>query len=176
MVNSIDEVYGSQNEYLKPEDVGQQFWTLTIRMFEVKKFNDGTSKIILTFTEWDKSLPLNVTNARAISDLYGHNPNGWVGRQIMLFTTMASFQGRPVLAIRIRAPQQMGQQQPQQFQQHAPVEAHPVPRQPGQMQPQANTGYNPAQQSPQRPLNQPQTLPPGAQPFAPITGDEPIPF
>lgn len=151
MVNDISEVYGAQNEFLKAEDIGNQFWTFTIRAYEVKKFNDGTSKIFLTFNEWDKGLPLNVTNARAVAELYGHNPNAWVGRQIMLFTMMVDFQGTKKLAVRLRAPMQMGQPQ-------APMPMHPAPRpvgalQPGQPAPMP--GY--AQNSPQRPLQPPQS-------------------
>lgn len=157
----INEIYKSNSDYIKAEDIGNNMWTLTIKTADVKKFDDGTSKIILSFHEWEKGLPLNVTNARAIAELYGQNSNAWVGRQIMLFSMPVDFQGKMVNAVRVRAPMQ-----PQA-----------APRQPGQLQPQANTnigGYNPAPQSPQRPIN-PQPMPAGAQPFAPVT-DEEIPF
>lgn len=164
MVNDINEVYQSDSEFIKAEDIGNNFWTLTIKAHDVKKFTDGSSKIFLTFNEWDKGLVLNVTNARAIAELYGNNPNAWVNQQIMLFTVMTTYEGQNKPGVRVRAPQ-------------APMQPQAAPRQPGQMQPQANTnmgGYNPAQQSPQRPLN-PQPMPAGAQPFAPLP-DDTIPF
>ena len=170
----VNDIYKSNSDNIKAEDIGNNMWTMTIKTADVKAFDNGAErKIVLTFLEWDKSLPLNVTNARTIASFYGHNSNDWLGRQIMLFTMMVDYQGKQTLGIRVRAP--MAPQQPQ-FAQHAPVEAHPAPRQPGQMQPQANAGYNPAQQSPQRPLNPPQTLPPGAQPFAPPPDASEIPF
>lgn len=167
----INEIYKSNDGYIKAEDIGNNMWTFTIRTADVKKFDDGTSKIILTFNEWDKGLPLNVTNARSVADLYGHNSNAWVGRQVMLFSTMANFQGKPVPAIRIRAPMQ--QQAPMPVPQMGYPNQQPM-RQPGQMQPQANTnvgGYGHLQNSPQRPLGQPPAQD-SYQPFAPITDND----
>ena len=123
----INEIYKSQSEYIKAEDIGSNMWTFTIKTAEPKRFDDGSSKIILTFHEWDKGLPLNITNARAIADLYGHNSNSWVGQQIMLMSMPVDYQGKTVNGIRVRAP---------------------VQGQPRQSQP------NPAQVSHQRPLNQ----------------------
>lgn len=105
----INEVYKSQSDYIKAEDIGHQMWTFTIRTADVKTFDNGDSKIVLTFDEWDKGLPLNVTNARAIADLYGHNSNAWIGKQIMLFSMPVKFQDRMVDAVRIRAPASQGQ-------------------------------------------------------------------
>lgn len=123
----INDIYKSNSEYLKAEDIGNEMWTFTIKGADVKEFPDGDRKLVLSFQEWDKSLPLNVTNARAIADMYGHNSNGWIGRQIMLFSMPVKFQDRMVNAIRIRAPVQAS-----------------TPNRP-----------NPAQVSHQRPLDQP---------------------
>lgn len=107
----INEIYKSNSDYVKAEDIGQNMWTFTIKTADVKNFDDGTSKIILTFVEWGKSLPLNATNARAIAGLYGHNSNAWPGNRIMLFSTPVDFQGKQTLGIRVRAPM-APQQQP----------------------------------------------------------------
>lgn len=114
----INDVYKSNSDYIKAEDIGQQMWTFTINTADVKEFDNGDRKIVLTFKEWDKGLPLNVTNARAIADLYGHNSNDWIGKQIMLFSMPVKFQDRMVDAVRIRAPMQQGQ--PAQPQRSAP--------------------------------------------------------
>lgn len=127
----INEVYKSNSNNIKAEDIGDNMWTMTIKSADVEELKNKEGqvdhKIVLTFHEWDKSLPLNITNARAVAGLYGGNTDAWVGKQIMLFTAMVDFQGRPTLGIRVRAPQ--------------PTQ----PRMPGQTQPMPN--------SPQRPLD-----------------------
>lgn len=157
----INEIYKSNSDNIKAEDIGNNMWTMTIKSADVKEFKDDKKgierKLVLTFHEWEKSLPLNVTNARAIADLYGHNSNDWVGRQIMLFTMTVDFGGKPTLGIRVRAPAPPQQTMPQ--------------RQPGQIQPQAAT----TMRSP-NPPQQPAGYPPHRE-FAPLPdeGDE-IPF
>lgn len=151
----INEIYKSNSEYIKAEDIGNNMWTMTIKTADVKKFDDGTSKIILTFNEWEKCLPLNVTNARSIAAMYGHNSNDWPGRQIMLFTMMVDYAGKQTLGIRVRAPMQAS-----------------APPQPS----------SPVHTSPQRPLNQPAAAqayqqasggsPAGPREFAPLDTDD----
>lgn len=105
----INDIYKSNSEYMKAEDIGNDMWTFTIKTADVKEFQDGDRKLVLSFNEWEKSLPLNATNARAVADLYGHNSNAWIGQQIMLFSMPVKFQDRMVNAIRIRAPMRQGQ-------------------------------------------------------------------
>lgn len=144
---NLNEVYQSNSDFLKSEDIGPNFWTATISAVEMKAFDNGERKLALGFQELDKSLLLNMTNARTIGDLYGGDTDGWVGRQVMLFTMPVDYQGKKVQAIRVRAPAQQ-----QGMPQRATV----------------------AQNSPQRPLNQ-QTYdqvsggnPAGPREFAPI--------
>lgn len=101
----IGMIYKSNSDYLKAEDIGSDMWTMTIATADVKEFDNGDRKLVLSFDDYDKTLPLNVTNARAIGDLYGTNTEGWAGQQIMLFTMPVDFQGKMVQAIRVRAPQ-----------------------------------------------------------------------
>lgn len=127
----VNEIYKSNSDNIKAEDIGDNMWTMTIKSADVKAFDNGNErKIVLSFHEWDKNLPLNVTNARTIAGLYGADSNAWVGKQIMLFTMMVDYQGKQTLGIRVRAPMQPGGPQP--------------------------GGYNATQHSPQRPLNGPQ--------------------
>lgn len=102
----INLIYKSNSDYMKAEDIGTNMWTMTIANADLKEFDNGDRKIVLQFDDFDKSLPLNVTNARAIADLYGGDTDKWVGRQIMLFTMPVDYQGKMVQAVRVRAPQQ----------------------------------------------------------------------
>lgn len=59
-------------------------------------------KLILTFKEAKKKMVCNVTNANTLVDLYGTKAEGFIGKRIIVYPTKASFQGKPVDAIRIR--------------------------------------------------------------------------
>lgn len=105
----ISEVYQSNSDFLKAEDIGSNFWTATISKVDMKNFDDGSRKLFVLFQELDKGLVLNKTNADTIGDLYGRDTDGWVNRPVMLFTMPVDYQGKKVNAIRVRAPAQNGQ-------------------------------------------------------------------
>lgn len=142
---NVNDIYQNNSDFLKADDIGQNFWTATISGVEMKAFDNGERKLACSFQELDKSLLLNMTNARTISDLYGGDTDAWVGRQIMLFTAPVDYQGKKVNAIRVRGPA-----------------------------PQGMPSQNVAQNSPQRPLNQPSYAEAsgGERPFAPADADD----
>lgn len=105
----IGEIYKSNSDFLKADDIGGNFWTVTVNAVDQKEFDDGSRKLHISFAELDKGLVLNKTNADMIGDLYGKNTDGWMGKQVMLFTAPVDYQGKKVQAIRVRAP---AQQQP----------------------------------------------------------------
>ncbi len=98
------EVYQSNSDFLKAEDIGANFWTATIDDVDMKNFDDGSRKLLIKFRELDKGLVLNKTNSDTISELYGGDTDSWLGRQVMLFTMPVDYQGKKVQAIRVRAP------------------------------------------------------------------------
>lgn len=170
-MTDINEIYKSNSDNIKAEDIGNNMWTMTIKSADVKSFDNGAErKIVLTFHEWDKQLPLNVTNARAIADMHGHNSNGWIGKQIMLFSMPVKFQDRMVNAVRIRAPAQAS----------GPMQSGP--QQQFASGPQQNS-YQPQQHSMQRPLDQQHqnyaqasggNAMPGGDRFAPLPAENPF--
>lgn len=101
----INTIYKSNSDYLKAEDIGTEMWTVTIYSADVKAWDNGDKKVVLEFNEVDKSMPLNLTNSRAIADIYGGDTDNWLGKEIMLFTMPVDYQGKMVQAIRVRAPQ-----------------------------------------------------------------------
>lgn len=127
MSYDVNEIYQSNSDFLKADDIGNNFWTMTISAVEMKAFDNGERKLAVAFENHDKTLLLNMTNARAISDLYGGGTDGWIGRQIMLFTMPVDYQGKKVNAIRVRgpAPQGQGQYQPAQQSHQRPLNAGP---------------------------------------------------
>jgi len=157
---SVNQFYGS-GETLREADLAGRDVTVTIANVLFREFDDG-NKIELQFSETDKKLILNVTNARTIADMYGDNTDGWAGRPITLFPTTTDFSGKRVACIRIREAVQQLQpqtamagaplQQPQQFAPQPPQQVIPqqVPQQYGQSPvQQAMPAQQPPQQAPQ---------------------------
>lgn len=64
---------------------------------------DNKKKWVLEFREEDKGLILNVTNLRTLGDLFGDISEHWTGRRVRLYVASASYQGRQVPGIRLKA-------------------------------------------------------------------------
>ena len=100
---TIDDLFPSR--FLKSSDIGDTDMILTISKVEVEDLgfgDDKKSKPVVYFWENDKVLVLNKTNGETISQLYGKEISEWPDKKIALFTTEVSFQGKPMLGIRIR--------------------------------------------------------------------------
>ena len=95
----LDDVYGGS--FLKAKDlVGDE--THTISGWGTHKFDDGQQQVTLDFSDTDKKLGLNKTNAGMVMEMYGDDPDKWVGQDITLFKDKTSFQGGIVDCVRIR--------------------------------------------------------------------------
>jgi hypothetical protein len=89
--------------YLKTADIGEVDKIYTIARIEVEEIGlDKDRKPVIYFTETDKKLVLNKTNAGIISDLYGPRIADWVGKRVGLYTTEVAYQGKAQLGIRVR--------------------------------------------------------------------------
>ena len=99
------------SKYLQAADVEGQAYTLTVKVLVPEEINsnDGTAeqKWIVYFNEAKKGLVLNKTNAGTLEWLYGSDSDMWTGKQVVLFTEMTSFMGKPCLGIRMRGPDAM---------------------------------------------------------------------
>ena len=106
-MSDIDTIYSSGGTWLKAEDlVESDDITLTIEGVEIKAFDDGKSKAILTFGGTDKRLVVNKTNALMISEVCGSkNTDKWIGKPITLYTTKVEYAGKLQDGIRVRPPQ-----------------------------------------------------------------------
>lgn len=101
MVN-INNVFDS--DYLKATDLNDKPHLVTITNVEFETMRDNKQKLLVSFKEFDKGLLLNLTNANNIAAFAGPETDGWIGRQIVLFTAWVDFQGKSTEAIRVRAP------------------------------------------------------------------------
>jgi hypothetical protein len=72
---------------------------------------DKEKKLVVWFTNDPRGLVLNRVNNRTLRGAFGDVCDGWVGKIIVLFPTMAEFRGamKPALRVRIPAPKGNGQ-------------------------------------------------------------------
>jgi hypothetical protein len=104
-----------KSNYLKGQDLDEEFTTMTIERLEVKEFDNG-DKPVLYFEGEERGLVLNRTNANAIIKDYGADTDQWIGRRLVLFTMPVEFNGTTTNAIRVKtapkAPRPSAQEQP----------------------------------------------------------------
>ena len=60
------------------------------------------NKAVIFAKENTKGFVLNKVNATTIAKMYGEQTSGWIGNRIALYVTEVSFQGTPMLGIRVR--------------------------------------------------------------------------
>jgi hypothetical protein len=101
---NINEAYPSK--YLKAADLpdeGSEVATIeSVAVNEIGR--DKESKIVVSFTELDKALICNKTNARTIARALGSEEcDDWVGRRIALYRTEVEFGGDMYDAIRVKS-------------------------------------------------------------------------
>jgi hypothetical protein len=63
---------------------------------------DEQQKPVLYFKGIDAGMVLNKTNANTLMELLGKETDDWTGKSVGLFTQEVDFQGKQVLAIRVR--------------------------------------------------------------------------
>jgi hypothetical protein len=90
-------------EYLTAADLQGAEPAVVIESVELKEFDDG-NKFLLTFQGKKKGLVANKTNSKRIAALYGDDTDGWLGREIILYTDQVDYAGKTVDAIRVRGP------------------------------------------------------------------------
>ena len=104
-----DKVFPSK--YLKSSDLNGKPVTVTIERATLEKLKalDGKEqeKIVLTFRNAKKALPLNRTNYDSITEIVGDDEtDNWIGQRIELFADTIQMAGKIVACVRIRAPVQ----------------------------------------------------------------------
>jgi hypothetical protein len=123
----ISEHFGGA--YLSGPDVplGQSF-RLQVGDTRIESFDDGGTKVVLSFLNARKGLPLNKTNASALSAVWGDDTEDWYGRWLELFSVPTTYNGRNYNGLRVRPiePPPSYRQTPDA----APAEAAPTAQQP----------------------------------------------
>ncbi len=103
----LSDIYSSNSNFLKAEDLQGKKPVLTISEANVteKDYGDGQGpkkQIVLSFSQTDKVLGLNFTNASKIAELTGTEDfEKWVGVSIKLYQDQTKVQGVTKPCIRI---------------------------------------------------------------------------
>jgi hypothetical protein len=97
-------------KYVKAQDINGQV-QVTIRAAVMEQLGDE-HKLVVYFDGHEKGMVLNKTNANNLSNLYGPESDGWIGKSMMLVSTFVDFQGQSTPALRLHPPQQQPQGQP----------------------------------------------------------------
>ncbi len=92
------------SKYLNATDVGNQTFTLTITSVVMEKMeNDGVMKPVMSFQGAQKGMPVNATNWDNMASVYGDESDGWVGKQVEMYTEATRMpNGTPTRGVRIR--------------------------------------------------------------------------
>jgi hypothetical protein len=121
-----------QSRFFKAADLTQE---KKLRIKDVTEEWIGTGaekekKLVVWFTNDERGLVLNRINNRTIRAAFGDSVEGWKGKIIILFPTMAEFRGKMGPAMRVRIPppkQAAGNGQGQAAAAKAPAEPPPPP-------------------------------------------------
>jgi|TARA_R100000306_G_C4364073_1_gene136734 hypothetical protein len=102
---SINEFFPSK--YISANDLMEngttpREWNVTIRNLEWGDMGDGKRKPVLTFTNAEKPLVLNVTNKNTIVDAFGNDYANWAGKVVTLYPERTQFKGETTLGVRIK--------------------------------------------------------------------------
>lgn len=86
--------------WLKAGDVPADI-TLTIGAIELEEVADEM-KPVMRFTDHEKALVINRTNADVIAGLYGDNTNEWIGKKITVGAEPVKYKNQTMMGVRVR--------------------------------------------------------------------------
>jgi hypothetical protein len=95
-----------QSKYFKAADLAGEkklkIKSVTPELVGIDK--DKETKLVVWFTNDEHGLVLNRVNNRTIRGAFGDAVDGWTGKVIVIFPTMAEFRGKMQPALRVRIP------------------------------------------------------------------------
>jgi hypothetical protein len=95
---NVNEIYRSS--YMKADDLNGRTAKHTIVGCTAEVVGED-KRLVLAFSDNDRPLVLNKTNANSLAELYGPETGGWEGKAIKLVPSTTSYQGKMVKCIRI---------------------------------------------------------------------------
>jgi hypothetical protein len=95
-----------QSRYFKAADLAaeQKLRIKTVTEEIIGTDKDREKKLVVWFTNDERGLVLNRVNNRTVRGAFGDEVEGWTGKIIVVFPTMAEFRGKMGPALRVRIP------------------------------------------------------------------------
>ena len=95
-----------KSKYLRAEDLKQEkkFRIKNVTVETLGQDDGKEKKLVIWLTNDERGLVLNKTNNRTIRGAFGDALEGWTGKVIIVFPTMADFRGKLTPALRVRIP------------------------------------------------------------------------
>jgi len=99
-----------QSRFLKAADLSgeKKFRIKSVTEEPIGIGKDKERKLVVWFTNDTRGLVLNRVNNRTIRGAFGDACEGWTGKIIIVFPTMAEFRGEMKPALRVRIPPPKG--------------------------------------------------------------------
>ena len=91
---------------MKSDDLNGRYATYTVSGCLAEDVGDNT-KLVLAFSETDRPLVLNTTNATTMAELHGSETDSWEGKKVKLVPATTQYQGKLVKCTRI-SPEMVG--------------------------------------------------------------------
>ena len=101
-LTDFDEIYGNANTFITAklviENELQGVYTITeATVIEIQQDDKTKKRLGLTFDELESyMLPLNVTNAKILSEKWGKDYRKWKGKKLEIKTAKVNFKGKLV--------------------------------------------------------------------------------
>ena len=89
-----------RSSYMKADDLNGRTAKHTIVGCTAEVVGED-KRLVLAFSDNDRPLVLNKTNANSLAELYGPETGEWEGKAIKLVPSTTSYQGKTVKCIRI---------------------------------------------------------------------------
>src|SRR5262245_21532679 len=103
-----------QSRFFKADDLTaeRKLRIKSVTEEEIGIGKDKEKKLVVWFTNDSRGLVLNRVNNRTLRGAFGDACDGWTGKIIVVFPTMAEFRGAMKPALRVRIPPPKGNGQP----------------------------------------------------------------
>jgi hypothetical protein len=97
------EFFRNQGTYINASHLAAGELKLTIRetRFELVG-TDQEQKIVIFFKEVERGLPLKLTNYNSLNEAFGPETDGWLGKQVTLYSEKTKFKDKEVDGVRMR--------------------------------------------------------------------------
>jgi hypothetical protein len=105
----MDYRLGLEGEYISASEIGSKEPVVTVRDVTLAKlapYEGGAgrdkNRLIIWIVGKDRGWVMGTTNAECMAAMFGEDTDGWIGKRLMIYTTMVQTRNGKELGIRIK--------------------------------------------------------------------------